>query len=59
MLTIFGKPDQKSGFCDRVSRRDFLTIGGMAMGGLTLPGLLAAEAQAGAKAEKGSERVRR
>jgi len=30
-----------------VSRRDFLKIGGLALGGLTLPELLAAEAQAG------------
>ena len=30
-----------------MARRDFLKIGGMVMGGLTLPQLLAAEAQAG------------
>ncbi|MCA9155018.1 MAG: DUF1501 domain-containing protein [Pirellulaceae bacterium] len=47
MLTIFGKPDRRSGFCDGVSRRDFLRIGGMAMGGLTLPQLLAAESKTG------------
>ena len=46
MLTIFGKPDKNSRFCDGVSRRDFLTIGGMAMGGLTLSQLLGAEADA-------------
>ncbi len=46
MLTILGRA-VKNKFCDGVSRRDFLTIGGMAMGGLTLPGLLATEAQAG------------
>ena len=28
MLTIFGKPNRNGGFCDGVSRRDFLTIGG-------------------------------
>jgi hypothetical protein len=47
MLTILGKPDTRGRFCDGVSRRDFLTIGGMALGGLTLPQLLAAEARAG------------
>ena len=42
MLTIYGRP--RSGqFCDRLARRDFMTIGGMALGGLALPGLLRAE----------------
>jgi hypothetical protein len=45
MLTIEGGP--KTRFCDGVSRRDFLKIGGLAMGGLSLPQLLAAEAAAG------------
>ena len=45
MLTIRGN---KSGaFCDGISRRDFLTIGGLALGGLSLPQILAAEAHAG------------
>ncbi|MBW3539918.1 MAG: DUF1501 domain-containing protein [Planctomycetes bacterium] len=43
MLTISGRPGQ---FCDRVSRRSFLQIGGLALGGLSLPQILAAE-QAG------------
>jgi hypothetical protein len=47
MLTLFGRPH---GFCDRVSRRSFLRIGGLAMGGLTLPGLLRAESLAGSRA---------
>ena len=47
MLTIFGQRDQKSRFCDGMARRDFLKIGGMVMGGLSLPQLLAAEARAG------------
>jgi hypothetical protein len=54
MLTVLGpspvgrtSPSDK--FCDRVTRRDFLTIGGMMLGGLTLPQLLAAEAQAGVR----------
>jgi hypothetical protein len=48
MLTIFGKPNRQGGFCDGVTRRDFLTIGGTLLGGaLSLPRLLAAESQAG------------
>src|SRR6476661_4287505 len=39
----------KSGFCDGVSRRDFLRIGALGMGGLALPQLLRAEAQNGIK----------
>jgi hypothetical protein len=48
MLTLFGRPHARGGFCDGVSRRDFLTIGGTLFGGaLALPNLLAAEAKAG------------
>ncbi len=47
MLTILGRADRKSGFCDGLSRRNFLSIGGMALGGLTLSQLLSAEARAG------------
>src|SRR5690348_3925246 len=36
-------------FCDRVSRRNFLQIGGLAMGGLSLPEILRAQAEAGQK----------
>ena len=46
MLTILGK---KQPFCDGVTRREFLKIGGLTMGGLTLTDLLAAEARAGTK----------
>jgi len=46
MLTIYG---DKGRFCDGVSRRQFLRIGGMAMGGLTLTDFLAAEARAANK----------
>lgn len=35
------------GFCDRLPRRSFLQIGGLALGGLSLADLLRAEAQAG------------
>ena len=46
MLTLFGKPHARGGFCDGVNRRDFLTIGGTLFGGcLALPNLLAAEAK--------------
>ena len=49
MLTIFSKPKSDGGFCDGVSRRDFLTIGGTLLGGLSLPKLLAAERATGVK----------
>ncbi len=45
MLRIQGS--ESSGFCDRVTRRQFMKIGGLAMGGLCLSDLLAIEAQAG------------
>jgi hypothetical protein len=46
MLTLFS---QKSGssFCDGLSRRSFLRLGGLGLGGLTLPQLLRAEAAQG------------
>jgi uncharacterized protein DUF1501 len=44
MLTIPGRPYR---LCDRLSRRSFLRIGGLALGGLSLPQLLRAEAQSG------------
>lgn len=48
MFTIWGgKQDE---FCDRLHRRDFFRIGGLALGGLTLPQLLRAEAAAGSRA---------
>lgn len=46
MLTIHGR---RMPFCDGLNRREFLKIGGLAMGGLTLTDLLAAEARAGVK----------
>ena len=36
-------------FCDGIPRRNFLRIGGLAMGGLSLPEILEAEAQAGVR----------
>jgi hypothetical protein len=47
MLTIQGEGGQR--FCDGVSRREFLKIGGLALGGFALTDLLAAEAQAGVR----------
>lgn len=44
MLTIFGS---RQPFCDGLSRRSFLKIGGLGMGGLALPGLLRARAASG------------
>lgn len=47
MFTIFG---ERQNFCDGLSRRNFLKIGGMAAGGLSLPDLLRAETAAGPRA---------
>jgi hypothetical protein len=44
MLTIYG-PKQR--FCDGVSRRNFLKIGALGLGGLSMSQILRAEAQAG------------
>ena len=45
MLTIQGPARGK--FCDGFSRRDFLRIGGLALGGLSLPQVLRAQALSG------------
>jgi hypothetical protein len=44
MLTILGRRHR---FCDKASRRDFLKIGGLALGGWSLPQILRAEEAAG------------
>ncbi len=44
MLTLYGSGRR---YCDGVSRRQFLKIGGLAMGGLSFPELLRAEARSG------------
>src|SRR5213593_1718335 len=44
MLSIFGT---SSRFCDGVSRRNFIRVGALGLGGLALPQLLQAEAQSG------------
>jgi len=47
VLSILGKP--QPGFCDGVSRRTFLKIGGLALGGLSLPEILRAETASGTR----------
>lgn len=49
MLTILGPNPAGCGYCDGVSRRNFLKIGALGMGGLALPGLLQAEAASGVR----------
>ncbi len=49
MLDVLGTRHR---FCDGMSRRSLLTIGGLAMGGLSLPDLLRAETVAGRKSHK-------
>jgi hypothetical protein len=51
MFNFFGN-GQNGTFCDGLSRRHFLKIGGVAMAGLSLPELLRAEEAAGPKATK-------
>jgi hypothetical protein len=51
MFNFFGN-GQNGTFCDGLSRRHFLKIGGVAMAGLSLPDLLRAEEAAGPKATK-------
>ena len=46
MLTI---PGGSSRYCDGIARRNFLKIGGLAMGGLSLPQILQAEQDAGVR----------
>jgi Protein of unknown function (DUF1501) len=49
MLTLFGP---RHNYCDGVSRRSFLKLGGMALGGIGLPDLLRAEAASATGAGK-------
>ena len=44
MLTIYNGARAKSGYCDGLSRRNFLKVGALGLGGLALPQLLQAEA---------------
>ncbi len=47
MLTLLGPRPPHSGFCDGVSRRNFLKIGSLGLGGIALPELLRAESASG------------
>src|SRR5579862_928703 len=49
--TLLGAPSR---YCDGFSRRSFLTIGGLAVGGLSLASLLKAEERAGVRGSKKS-----
>ena len=49
MLTFLGP---RGRFCDNQSRRSFLQVGGWALGGLSLSGLMRAEAAAGRQSHK-------
>lgn len=49
MLTLLNRAARRSQFCDGISRRDFLIIGGTVAGGLSLPSLLRAEAKQGVR----------
>ena len=46
MLQLVGS---QSNFCDGVSRRNFLSVGSLALGGISLPQLLRADEQNGNK----------
>src|SRR6185369_9327325 len=47
MLTLLGRPSVGRGFCDRLSRRNFLKVGTLGLAGLNLSQLLKAESAAG------------
>ncbi len=50
MLTLLGPKPPGCSYCDGVSRRNFLRIGALGMGGLALPKLLQAQEGSGARA---------
>ena len=52
MLTIPGKQTR---FCDGLHRRSFLQIGGLALGGMSLPDILRAESNAAIDSNTGSQ----
>jgi len=47
MLSVFANAPRTRRFCDGVSRRNFIRIGALGLGGLALPQLLQAEAASG------------
>lgn len=56
MLEIQGRAQR---YCDGLNRRSFLKIGGLGLGGLSLPQLMQAEAQAGASILSPSEQQKK
>ena len=54
MLTLFGQPDKRGSFCDGLSRRNFLKIGGLGIGagGLSLGDLYRLEAAQGTRGKR-------
>ncbi len=50
MITLLGEGQGR--FCDGISRRNFLRIGALSLGGLALPEVLRAQAQSGALSKK-------
>ncbi|HVX14062.1 MAG TPA: DUF1501 domain-containing protein [Pirellulales bacterium] len=54
MLTMLGPADRKAPFCDGITRRNFLNIGGLGMGGLSLAQLLSLDARAGTRSSRKS-----
>src|SRR5688572_11435427 len=55
MLTVHG--EQPGRFCDSVSRRNFLQVGSLAVGGLTLPHLLRLKANGAAPASAADKSI--
>lgn len=49
MLTLPGASNSRQRLCNGATRRDFIKLGALGLGGLTLPQLLAAEAQTGVR----------
>ncbi len=52
MLNLVGTRNRTPRFCDGLSRRTMLRVGGLAMGGLALPDLLRVEAASGQRSKK-------
>ena len=50
MLSLLS--ERTHGLCDGISRREFLTIGALGFGGMSMPQLLAAEAASGSRSKK-------